>query len=74
MKRLIFRGLEALFVWLEDVGMRGICWVDRHYPDPDIDALIAEIEGEHRENVKQGQIQVRMNFVHLPRVPDRRMH
>lgn len=72
MKRCLFRVLEAVFLWLDEFVAAGLNWIDRHYPDPDIDdddphAVLLGREDEHQPS------QLRIT-VHLPRSRQQRMH
>lgn len=66
MKRVIFRLLEAVLLTLDGWVKSGLAWIDLHYPDPDIDELIREIEDAHRRAVAD-RPDLFENVVHLPR-------
>ena len=71
-KRLFFRAAEHVFLLLDEIVTAGLAWVDRHYPDRELDDLIDELEAMHRRKIAEQLREVGDNPVHLPRTQNRR--
>lgn len=71
-KRFIFRALEYFFLLLDECATVGLAWVDRHYPDPELDDLIDQVEALHERAIAEQLREAGDNPVHLPRTQHRR--
>lgn len=71
-RRLFFRAAEHVFLLLDELATAGLAWVDRHYPDRELDDLIDELEALHRRTIAEQLRETNDNSVHLPRTHNRR--